>query len=170
MESRSSPVESQVGCEEKVASETVEIDLPKVSSEEGTHNSCPTIRELVGDLDRSWGNSKDWMLELRDSKQIVIPPSLYRSPNSGSECSIIEGEVVLGNNSLAIEGQIVSWVDKCDGVIDSLFVVTGSKDEWGNLMKGRCLGLEVGYVARVWVQVRDSVIFEKGGCGCGGTR
>ena len=134
VEYRSSPVESQVGCEGKVASEIVEIDSPKVFSEEGTHNSRPTIRELVGDLDKSWGNSKDWMLELRDGRQIVIPLSLYRSPDSGSldsgsECSIIEGEVVPGNNSIATEGQIVSWADECDGVLDSLSVVTGSEDE-----------------------------------------
>lgn len=140
MEYRSSPVESQVGCDEKVASEIVEIESPKVFSEEGTHNSRPTIRELVGDLDKSWGNSKDWMLELRDGRQIVIPLSLYRSPDSGSpdsgsECSIIEGEVVPGNKSLATEGQIVSWADECDGVIDSLSVVTGSEDELcGKLM------------------------------------
>ena len=29
---------------------------------EGVHLPGPTIRELVGDLDKSWGNSKDWML------------------------------------------------------------------------------------------------------------
>ena len=45
-------------------------------------NSSPTIRELVGDLDKSWGNSKEWMLQLRDGRQIVIPLSLYRSPES----------------------------------------------------------------------------------------
>ena len=33
-------------------------------------------------LDRSWGNSRDWVLELRDGKQVVIPPSLYRSMES----------------------------------------------------------------------------------------
>ena len=30
--------------------------------------------------------------------------------------------------------------------------------------------LPFSYVARVRVRVRDSAIFEKGGCGCGGTR
>ena len=29
----------------------------------------PTIRELVSDLDKSWGNSKEWMLQLRDGQQ-----------------------------------------------------------------------------------------------------
>ena len=33
---------------------------------EGVQQPCPTIRELVGDLDKSWGNSKEWMLQLRD--------------------------------------------------------------------------------------------------------
>ena len=35
-------------------------------------NSSPTIRELVSDLDKSWGNSKKWMLQLQDGRQIVI--------------------------------------------------------------------------------------------------
>ena len=43
----------------------------------GVLHSCPTIKELVGDLDRSWGNSKEWMLQLRDGQQIVPPLSLY---------------------------------------------------------------------------------------------
>ena len=41
----------------------------------------------------------------------------------------MEGEVVTGNDSLVNEGQMVSWVDECDGLVDSLFVVTGLKDE-----------------------------------------
>ena len=28
----------------------------------GAHLHGPTIRELVEDLDKSWGNSKDWIL------------------------------------------------------------------------------------------------------------
>ena len=34
---------------------------------EGAQLPGPTIRELVGDLDKSWGNSKDWILQLRDA-------------------------------------------------------------------------------------------------------
>ena len=41
----------------------------------------------------------------------------------------MEGEAVTGNDSLVNEGQMVSWVDECDGLVDSLFVVTGLKDE-----------------------------------------
>ena len=33
-------------------------------------------------LDRPWGNSRDWVLELRDGRQVVIPPSLYQSMES----------------------------------------------------------------------------------------
>jgi len=29
-------------------------------------NSYPTIRESISDLDKSWGNSKEWMLQLQD--------------------------------------------------------------------------------------------------------
>ncbi|KAF3957147.1 hypothetical protein CMV_017810 [Castanea mollissima] len=31
---------------------------------------------------RSWGNSRDWVLELRDGRQVVIPPSLYQLTKS----------------------------------------------------------------------------------------
>ena len=41
----------------------------------------------------------------------------------------MEGEAVTGNDSLVNEGQMVSWVDECDGLVDSLFVVIGLKDE-----------------------------------------
>ena len=50
--------------------------------------SPPTIRELVSDLDKSWGNSKEWMLQLRDGQQIVIPLSRYQSRESVSDCLV----------------------------------------------------------------------------------
>ena len=50
----------------------------------------PTIRELVSDLDKSWGNSKEWMLQLRDGQQIVIPLSRYRSPERVSDCLVTD--------------------------------------------------------------------------------
>ena len=71
---------------------------------EGSHLPGPTIRELVGDLDKSWGNSKDWILQLRDGRQLVLPLSLCRSPNSMSVCSSLEGECVPGNASSTNEG------------------------------------------------------------------
>ena len=69
------------------------------------------------------------MLQLRDGRQIVIPLSLYRSPGSESDCSFMEGEATTGNFSCVTKGQIVSWADECDGVVDSLSVATGSEDE-----------------------------------------
>ena len=41
----------------------------------------------------------------------------------------MEGEVITGNDSLVNEGQMVSWADECDGLVDSLSVVIGLKDE-----------------------------------------
>ena len=38
-------------------------------------------------------------------------------------------ETVIGNDSFINEGQIVSWAEECDGLVDSLSIVTGSKDE-----------------------------------------
>ena len=35
---------------------------------EGVQQPFPTIREFVGDLDKSWGNSKEWMLQLCDGQ------------------------------------------------------------------------------------------------------
>lgn len=58
----------------------------------------------------------------------MIPFSFYRCPESGSGCSVTEGEAITGNNSFATKGKIVSWADDCDGVVDSLFVVSGSED------------------------------------------
>ncbi|XP_050252211.1 uncharacterized protein LOC126698794 [Quercus robur] len=45
--------------------------------------------------------------------QVVIPLSLYRSPESVSESEAIPGtDSVLGN------GPIISWTDECDGAVD----------------------------------------------------
>ena len=44
---------------------------------EGLQNQHPLLRDFVGDMGKVWGNSKDWVLELRDGRQIVIPLSLY---------------------------------------------------------------------------------------------
>ena len=105
------------------------VDLPKVSSFEGVHRSCHTIKELVGDLDKSWGNSKEWMLQLRDGKQIVIPLLFYQSLDSKSDCSVTEGETGPGDNCFVTKRKIVSWADKRDKVVDSLTVVNGLEDE-----------------------------------------
>ena len=39
------------------------------------HDFGPTISDYVGDLSRTWGNFKDWMLEFWDGRKIVIPLS-----------------------------------------------------------------------------------------------
>nr|XP_023925816.1 uncharacterized protein LOC112037235 [Quercus suber] len=124
-----SPVAKDDGGEKKVGMDMSLVECPESSNFEGFQNCCPTIRELVGDFDKSWGNSKDWMLQLRDGRQIVIPLSLYRPPGSESDCSVMEGEATTGNFSCVTNEQIVNWVDECDGVVDSLSVATGSEDE-----------------------------------------
>ena len=92
-------------------------------------NSCPTIRELVSDLDKSWGNSKEWMLQLRDGRQIMIPLSLYQSPESVSDSSVMDVKTITGNDSFLNEGQMVSWAEDCDGLVDSLSIVIEAKEE-----------------------------------------
>ena len=64
----------------------------------------PTIKELVKILDKSWGNSKDWILQLRDGRQLVLPLSLYHSSDCMLVCSSLEGECVPGNVSSTDEG------------------------------------------------------------------
>ena len=86
--------ENLVGSEGSVTSDFEGVQLPS-----------PTIRELVGDLDKSWGNSKDWILQLCDGRQLVLPLSLYRSLDYMSVCSSLEGECVPGNVSSTNEGQ-----------------------------------------------------------------
>ena len=56
---------------------------------------------------KSLGNSKDWMLQLHDGRQLVLPLSLYRSPDCVSVCSSMEGERVPGTASIVNEGQRV---------------------------------------------------------------
>ena len=92
-------------------------------------NSYTTIRESVSDLDKSWGNSKEWMLQLQDGRQVVIPLSLYRSPESVSDCSVTDVETITGNDSFIKEGQMVSWAEDCDGLVDSSSIVNEAKEE-----------------------------------------
>ena len=100
MVSLSSPMALEDGDENFVGSEG-----SGTSVFEGAQVPGPTIRELVGDLDKSWDNSKDWILQLCDGRQLVLPLSLYRSPESMSVCSSLEGECVPGNESYTNEGQ-----------------------------------------------------------------
>lgn len=65
----------------------------------------------------------------------MLPLSLYWSPES--DCLVMEGEAVSGNNSFVNEGLLVNWADECDGLVDSLSVVTGQRMRFGNLMKGQ---------------------------------
>ena len=66
------------------------------------------------------------MLQLRDGRKLVLPLSLYRSPESVLVCSATEVETVTGNDSVINEGQMGSWAEDCDGLVDSLSIVTGS--------------------------------------------
>ena len=115
-----------------VASEEGDEDIvgfegPVTSDFEGAQLPGPTIRELVKDLDKSWGNSKDWILQLRDGRQLVLPLSLYRSPDCMSVCSSLEGGCVPSNASSFKEGQ---WVtDEGEGLVEYLSMVPGSESE-----------------------------------------
>ena len=84
----------------------------------GLHNQCPSIRDFVGDLGKVWGNSKDWVLQFRDGRQITIPLSLHRSSETLSNYSGLKGGNALGTYSFLGDGQITSWADECDGAVD----------------------------------------------------
>ena len=68
------------------------------------------------------------MLQLRDGRQIVIPLSLYRSPESASNCLVTDLETIIGNESFINDGQMVSWAEDCDGLVDSLSIVNEAGD------------------------------------------
>lgn len=71
------------------------------------HVFGPRISDFVGDLNKTCDNSKDWMLELRDGRKIVILLSAYRSPKAVSDQPESEGVVNPGLASLFNEGQII---------------------------------------------------------------
>ena len=91
-----------------------EISEPKFTK--APHILCPRISDFVGDLSKTWGNSKDWMLELRDERKIVIPLSAYRPPDSVSDQRTTEGVSNSGMAHLANEGHIVCWDSEVEGV------------------------------------------------------
>ena len=80
-------------------------------------------------ISKSWGNSKEWMLQLLDGRQLVLPLLLYQSLECRLVCSSMEGESVPGISSIINEGQRVSWANESDGLVDSLSVVLGLEDE-----------------------------------------
>ena len=59
--SLSSSVASNDGVEDFMGLEG-SVTTNNESNFEGAHLHGPTIKELVGDLEKSWGNSKDWIL------------------------------------------------------------------------------------------------------------
>ena len=69
-------------------------------------------------MDKSWGNSKDWILQLRDGRQLVLPLSLYHSLDSMLVSSSLEGDCVPGNDSSTYEGQKVSRANECEGLVE----------------------------------------------------
>ena len=69
-------------------------------------------------MGKIWGNSKDWVLQLCDGRQIAIPLSLYKSPETLSDYSGSEGGNVPGTDFCLGDGQITSWADEHDGAVD----------------------------------------------------
>ena len=88
------------------------LEGPGTFDFEGAQIPSPTIRELVGDLDKSWGNSKDWILQLRDGRQLVLPLSLYHSLDS-----------MLVNSSLRELWEVGERLRSCEGGDEPLVVV-----------------------------------------------
>ena len=68
------------------------------------------MRVRVTTLESTWGNFNNWVLELRDGKQIVIPPSLHHSPGSILDFQSMKEMRVrvttpLGKKSASLAGQ-----------------------------------------------------------------
>ena len=91
-------------------------------------------------LDRSWGNSRDWVLELRDGRQVVIPPSLYRSMESLTDFTGSEDDLNIkyGQGKVHLLKELLSldWADESESGVawDALSFNGGSEGElWENL-------------------------------------
>ena len=94
-----------------------------VLAEDAYAQPRPSIKSYVENLEHTWGNSKDWVLELRGGRQIVIPLSLYLSLGSMLDFLDLEGAEGQGNHTCKEEGHTVSWADECDGALDNVFAV-----------------------------------------------
>ena len=66
---------------------------------------------------------------IEDGRQILISLSLYRSLESVSDCSVTDVETVTGNDSFINDGQMVSWAEDCDGLVDSLSIDNEAEEE-----------------------------------------
>ena len=91
-------------------------------------------------LDKSWGNSRDWVLELRDGRQVVIPPSLYRSMESLTDFTGSEDDLNIkyGQGKVHLLKELLSldWADESESGVawDALSFNGGSEGElWENL-------------------------------------
>ena len=91
-------------------------------------------------LDKSWGNSRDWVLELRDGRQVVIPPSLYRSMESLTDFTGLEDDLNIkyGQGKVHLLKELLSldWADESESGVawDALSFNGGSEGElWENL-------------------------------------
>lgn len=54
-----------------------------------------------------------------------------------SDCSATNVKTVTGNDSFINEGQMVSWAEYYDGLVDSFLLLLGQRRRCGNLMRGR---------------------------------
>ena len=92
-------------------------------------------------LDRSWGNSRDWVLELRDGRQVVIPPSLYRSMESLTDFTGSEDDLNIkyGQGKVHLLKELLSldWADESESGVawDALSFNGGSEGELWEILK-----------------------------------
>ena len=70
-------------------------------------------------LDRSWGNSRDWVLELRDGRQVVIPLSLYLSTESLTDFTGSEDD-----SGMKFNKEMISFYLINSGIITSIYSIT----------------------------------------------
>ena len=122
VESEEGYIELVVSSQHAVGLENTEPIFTKMPHEFGLR-----INDFVGDLSKTWGNSKDWMLELRDGRKIVILLSAYQFPKVVSSQPESEEVANPGLVSPFNEGQIISWDFECDGVGGSIVSDFGSE-------------------------------------------
>uniref|UniRef100_A0A7N2L8J2 Uncharacterized protein n=1 Tax=Quercus lobata TaxID=97700 RepID=A0A7N2L8J2_QUELO len=91
--------------------------------------SGPSFQAMTEAGDEERLGSEDAVFIPFSNIEMVLPLSLYRSPESELDCSVLDREAIIGNTPFVNEGHIVGWTNESDGIVDSMFVATGLEDE-----------------------------------------
>jgi hypothetical protein len=81
--------------------------LSSIPAQPSTSQPIAEVIAEVGEVDRSWGSSRDWFIDLRDGRRLRLPADL-RSPIAD-----------MGRNDDAITQKLVQWVSSQRDAIET---------------------------------------------------